>query len=63
MGRIKTALIKRITYQLLESYGDKFKDDFEKNKKLLINYINVHSKKMRNIIAGYITRLKRGERI
>jgi ribosomal protein S17E len=58
MGKIKTRLIKRTANSLLkESIG--FNDDFEKNKKILGS--EMPGKKVRNQIAGYITRLKRRE--
>jgi len=59
MGRIKTTLIKRSTKELLEAYGDNFTSDFSENKGLVRNYADIKSKKLRNIIAGYMTRLKR----
>lgn len=61
MGRIKTTLIKRLTFELLDKHGDKFKDNFEENKKIVENYIDVPSKKLRNVIAGYVTRLIKGK--
>lgn len=61
MGRIKTKLIKRITFDLLEKHGDKFKDNFEENKKIVENHLSASSKKIRNVIAGYITRLIQGK--
>ena len=57
MGRIKTKLIKRVTYELLEEHRDKFKDNFEDNKKALGKLAEIPSKKIRNGVAGYITRL------
>jgi small subunit ribosomal protein S17e len=59
MGRIKTQFIKRITHRLISLYGDKFTDDFTRNKLIVNDLILVSSKKLRNIIAGYITRLSR----
>ncbi len=59
MGRIKTRLQKSITKEVLEKYGDKFDTDFEKNKAVLQEHADISSKKLRNIIAGYATRLKR----
>ncbi len=55
MGRIKTTVIKRTGERLVER--EEFSDNFEQNKKLL-NEI-MPSKRMRNMIAGYITRLVR----
>lgn len=59
MGRIKTKFIKRKTKELLKVHGDKFTDDFTQNKQLTNRYTRTQSKKLRNIIAGYMTRLKK----
>ncbi len=59
MGRIKTRLIKSKTKELLQLHGDKFTSDFTQNKEITGQYVVVQSKKLRNIIAGYMTRLKR----
>jgi len=59
MGRIKTTLVKRSTKELLETYGENFTTDFSENKALLANFMEVRSKRLRNIIAGYMTRLKK----
>ncbi|MBI2112482.1 30S ribosomal protein S17e [Candidatus Woesearchaeota archaeon] len=61
MGRIKTTFIKRKTKELNKVHGDHFTTDFEQNKKLTDQYVKVPSKKLRNIIAGYMTRLRRKE--
>ncbi len=57
MGRIKTSLVKRIGEKIYEQYKDKFSDDFEKNKEIVKQILPIHSKKMINVITGYITRL------
>jgi small subunit ribosomal protein S17e len=57
MGRIKTRKMKRGTQDLMESYGDQFGPDFNENKKKVNELTNVESKKLRNIIAGYATRM------
>lgn len=59
MGRIKTQLVKRVTHKLMDEQGDNFTKEFDKNKGLVNEYTDVQSKKIRNIIAGYITRLKK----
>jgi len=61
MGRIKTALIKRKTKELLKLHGDSFTKDFTQNKLLVSKHTKVYSKKLRNIVAGYVTRLKKKE--
>lgn len=59
MGRIKTAFIKRTAKELIEKY--EFEKDFDKNKSILSEVVDISSKKIRNVLAGYITRLmKRG---
>ncbi len=57
MGRIKTQLIKSTTLDLLKNYPGRFSKDFGENKKVLAELLELPSKKLRNIIAGYITRL------
>jgi ribosomal protein S17E len=58
MGRIKTTMVKRATFELMKQ-DIPFGEIFEENKKLLKN--TMPSKKVRNKIAGYIARLKRQE--
>lgn len=57
MGRVKTKQIKRIALQLVELHRDKFKTNFTDNKKIVEEFAEIPSKKMRNVIAGYVTRL------
>ena len=59
MGRIKTQQIKRVTRQLMSEHGSEFKKDFSENKKIVEQFVEVKSKKLRNVIAGYVTRLKK----
>jgi len=59
MGKIKTRLIKR-TGKNLEDKGIDFSESFEKNKKILGN--TMPSKKVRNQIAGFLSRRKKQER-
>lgn len=57
MGRIKTQLVKRKTYELLRKFSGKFSTDFDTNKLRVNEFIPDASKKLRNTIAGYLTRL------
>ena len=57
MGRIKTRLVKSITHSLLEKYRDSFSTNYEENKARVAELVSVRSKKLRNIIAGYVTRI------
>jgi small subunit ribosomal protein S17e len=57
MGRIKSTLVKRTAENLVESMSESFTDDYENNKKVLGS--TMPSKRIRNKIAGYITRINR----
>ena len=59
MGRIKTRKIKAVTMDLLDEYPDAFSSSFEENKAKVSSLTTVESKKLRNIIAGYMTRLNK----
>ena len=56
MGRIKSKLIKR-TGKIMLSEENVFTSDFDGNKEILRGLMP--SKKIRNQIAGYITRKKK----
>ena len=57
MGIISTTLIKRTGQKLFKAYPEKFGKEFDNNKKAVMEVAEVHSKKLRNVIAGYITKL------
>lgn len=63
MGRIKTALIKRVTKKLVREYGDRLTTSFEENKKVVDEVTIMQSKKLRNVIAGYATRLTKRKEV
>jgi len=57
MGNIRTAFIKHMSRELVEKYPKELSNNFEKNKEFLNKVID--SKKLRNQIAGYISKLKK----
>jgi len=59
MGKIKSKLIIRTSKTLIDK-GIEVSDSFEKNKRILGN--TMPSKKMRNQMAGFLSRLKRHEK-
>lgn len=59
MGRVKSLLIKRTAKELVKNNSALLNDNFDHNKKLL--KVMLPSKRMRNSIAGYITRLKKSK--
>ena len=61
MGRIKTQLIKRASLGIYKDHKEELKDSFKENREVVSKYLNVTSKKLRNIIAGYVTRLNKSK--
>ncbi len=62
VGKVRPAYIKRAAMALVEKYPDKFTSDFEHNKRVVGELLKT-TKRVRNRVAGYITRLiKRRER-
>ncbi len=57
MGKVRTEHVKRIARELVERFPDKFTTDFENNKRVLETVAEIPTSKLRNKIAGYITRL------
>jgi len=56
MGSIRPSNIKRVARALVDSYPDKFSGDFEKNKIMVSKLTDVQTKRLRNMLAGYVTR-------
>ncbi len=61
MGKVRTSIVKRTARKLLALYPDAFSTDFEHNKRKTSELLDVQSKRIRNQVAGYITRLMRIE--
>lgn len=59
MGRIKTKLIKRVGHKLVKTHPTLFTKDFEHNKNSMAGVADIKTNKLRNVIAGYVTRLVR----
>ena len=57
MGRIKSSFIKNTAKRLVDESPETFTKDFDENKKILGN--EMPGKRLRNMIAGYITRIKK----
>jgi len=59
LGNIRPTYIKRVATELVRNHPDQFTDDFEHNKKKVEELTDVRSTKMRNRIAGYVTRYRK----
>jgi small subunit ribosomal protein S17e len=53
---VKPSYIKGIGTELLEFHREKFSGDFDENKKAVGSSTDIPSKRVRNRVAGYITR-------
>jgi len=57
LGKVRPEKVKKIARELVKRYPAKFTTNFEENKKLVDSLVKTSSTKLRNRIAGYITRL------
>lgn len=62
MGRIKSTAVKVLARDLMEEHGSKFVADFDKNKIVVGQVREIDSKKIRNVLTGYITKVKTKEK-
>jgi small subunit ribosomal protein S17e len=58
VGKVRTDTVKRISKELLKRFPDHFTGEFESDKQAVNDLVTTPSKRLRNRIAGYITRLK-----
>ncbi len=59
MGRVKSRFVKSSAEKILVKTKDEITTDFQKNKEIVSRYAEIPSKKMRNSVVGYVTRLKK----
>ncbi len=60
VGRVRPTHVKRLARDLVDADEDRFTDDFDSNKTELKYMESFKSKKLRNRVAGYITRINSG---
>jgi small subunit ribosomal protein S17e len=56
LGNIRPTYIKRVAIELIKKYPQEFTSDYQHNKSKVQELTDVKTNKMRNRIAGYITR-------
>jgi small subunit ribosomal protein S17e len=56
LGKVKTEHIKRLAKELLERFPEKFSSNFDANKHTVAELTQGTTTKVRNQVAGYITR-------
>ncbi len=58
MGKVRTDTVKRISREVLRRFPERFAGDCESDKQAVNDLVSTQSKRLRNRIAGYVTRLK-----
>ncbi len=58
VGKVRIASVKKISRELVTLYPDRFGTDYEANKKAFEPLVDARTKRLRNRIVGYVTRLK-----
>ena len=58
LGKVRTDTVKRTSREVLKKFPDRFTGDFESDKQAVNDLVITQSKRLRNRIAGYVTRLK-----
>jgi small subunit ribosomal protein S17e len=61
VGKVRTELVKRVAIELIHKYPKSFNIDFDHNKKFLTELNIGVSKKLKNKIAGYATRVVKSD--
>ena len=61
MGKVRTEKVKKIARELVSQYPDRFNAEFKNNQELVKSLATISSTRLRNKIAGYITRLLASE--
>ncbi len=62
MGRVRTKQVKRIGREIFEKYRDMITEDWELNKQRLRPLLFSPSKRLKNKIIGYVTKLAKMEK-
>ena len=57
MGKVRPDKVKKAARDILTQYHERFTTNFEENKKILAPLVHIYSPRMKNRVAGYITRL------
>ncbi|MBN1159953.1 MAG: hypothetical protein JXA43_01805 [Candidatus Diapherotrites archaeon] len=56
MGKILTKTLKNKALEIYEAFGGKFNENFEDNKKSMRSLGLPYSKKVQNVMSGYLSR-------
>jgi small subunit ribosomal protein S17e len=56
LGKVKTEQIKHLAKELITKFPDNFSDNFDENKQTVSALVEGTTTRVRNQVAGYITR-------
>jgi small subunit ribosomal protein S17e len=57
LGKVRPEHVKKTARELIELHPERFSGDFQRNKEAVQSLTQLSSVKLRNRIAGYVTRL------
>ncbi len=57
LGKVRTEKVKKVARELVRQHPNKFTADFKNNQELVKSLTIISTARLRNRIAGYITRL------
>jgi small subunit ribosomal protein S17e len=58
VGKVRIAAVKKVARELVGRHPDKFTTNYESNKTVMADLVDAKTKRLRNRIVGYVTRLK-----
>src|SRR5438477_10571392 len=58
VGKVRIAAVKKVSRVLIACYPDKFTTNYESNNTVLVDLVDAMTKRLRNRVVGYVTRLK-----
>lgn len=58
VGKVRIAAVKKVARELVERYPDRLTTNYEANKTALADLVDAKTKRLRNRVVGYVTRLK-----
>ena len=61
MGRVRSKFVKSSAQKIYEKGSENFNTNFTENKKIVDEYASFNSKRLKNVVVGYITKLKKGD--
>jgi small subunit ribosomal protein S17e len=58
VGKVRIAAVKKVAREVIAMYPDRFTTNYESNKVAMADVVDAKTKRLRNRVVGYVTRLK-----